>query len=108
MQVRCFPYEYYFSIQIESIFSSTLGDIIMANIEMRGTENWYPVTAQELKAKSWALKMGATVISRGAFAAWKCIDIVLFGQKHYIDYADKIILYGFSKTAKDWIPIQEL
>ena len=75
---------------------------------IRGTENWYPVTAEELKAKNWALKMGATVISRGAFEAWKSINIVLFGQSYYIDYSDKITLFAFSKYAKDWIPIEEL
>lgn len=75
---------------------------------MRGTENWYPVTAQELKAKNWALKMGATVINRCAFEAWKSIYIDLFGQKHYIDYTDKITLFAFSKAAKDWVPIGEL
>lgn len=78
----------------------------MANF--RGTENWYPVTVQELKAKNWALKMGATVISRGAFEAWKCIDIILCGQKFYIDYSNRITLFAFSKYAKEWIPIEEM
>ena len=78
----------------------------MAVCVIRGTE--YPVTAQELKAKNWALKMGATIINRGAFESWKCINIVLFGQEYYIDYTNKITLFAFSKTAKDWIPIEEL
>ena len=76
-------------------------------IEMRGQA--YKASVKELMAKNWALKMGATVISRGAFEAWKCLNIVLFGQKHYIDYSsDKIVLFAYSKYAKDWIPIQEL
>lgn len=105
MQVRCFPYGYYFSIQIESILLIQKEDI-MATIEMRGQP--YKVSKQELRAKNWALKMGATVISRGAFEAWKCIDILICGKKFYIDYTNKITLFAFSKYAKDWIPIEEL
>ena len=75
---------------------------------IRGTENWYPVTAQELKAKNWALKMGASVINKCAIEAWKTINIVLFGHEYYIDYSDKITLFAFSKIANDWIPIEEL
>ena len=78
----------------------------MANIEMRGQT--YKATVNELKAKNWALKMGATVITRGAFEAWKCIDIILCGQKFYIDYSDKITLFAYSKYADTWIPIEEM
>ena len=75
---------------------------------IRGTENWYPVTVQELKAKNWALKLGASVINRGAFEAWKTIDIIICGQRFYIDYTDSLTLYAFSKYADAWIPIEEL
>ena len=76
----------------------------MKNI--RGTE--YPVTAQELKARYFALKMGASVINRCAFEAWKCLYIILCGQKFYIDYSNRITLFAFSKYAKEWIPIEEM
>ena len=59
---------------------------------IRGTESLYPVTAQELKAKFQALKMGASVINRGPFEAWRSIDILLYGKKCSIDYTDNITL----------------
>ena len=64
----------------------------MAVCVIRGTENWYPVTAQELKARYFALKMGASVINRCAFEAWKCLYISLWDKKFYIDYTDRITL----------------
>ena len=63
----------------------------MKVIEMRGQS--YKVTRQELKAKNWALKMGATVISRGAFEAWKCLYISLYNKKYYINYSNKLKLF---------------
>ena len=76
--------------------------------EIRGTENWYPVTAQELKAKNWALKMGASVINRCSFPSWKGIDVLMYNKKFYVDYSHRITLFAFSKDADDWIPIEEM
>ena len=68
-----------------------IGDIKMKVIEMRGQS--YKVTKQELKARYFALKMGATVINRSAFEAWKCLYISLCGKRYYIDYSDKLELF---------------
>ena len=62
----------------------------MATIEMNGQ---YKTSAKELKARYFALKKGATVISQGAFEAWQTLNIVLFGKEYYIDYSDKLELF---------------
>ena len=67
-------------------------------MSIRGTENWYPVQLQEIRAKYWALKMGATVISRGPFEAWKSLNIVLFGKEYYIYYGDNFAIEELSQS----------